>query len=87
MPSQLLNVPKAPTHRRNLLGGIGDEGPLLLMLHGFPDYWYTWRLQMEALHPNYRVVAMDLRGYNLSDAPKGVENYQMKHLIMSGFQK
>jgi pimeloyl-ACP methyl ester carboxylesterase len=57
------------------------KGPLVVMVHGWPDFWYTWRNQMEALAPHYRVVAMDLRGFNLSDQPKGVENYDMKLLI------
>lgn len=51
------------------------------MIHGFPDYWYTWRNQMEALGKNYRVVAIDQRGYNLSDQPDGVDNYAMKLLV------
>jgi len=57
------------------------KGPLMVMIHGFPDYWYTWHYQMEALAPDYQVVAMDLRGYNLSDKPKGVENYDMRLLL------
>ncbi len=56
-------------------------GPLIVMVHGFPDYWYTWHHQMEALASDYQVVAMDLRGYNLSDKPKGVENYDMRMLV------
>ncbi|MDP6764218.1 MAG: alpha/beta hydrolase [Planctomycetota bacterium] len=51
------------------------EGPLVVMLHGFPDWWYTWRHQMEALAADHRVVALDMRGYNLSDSPAGVESY------------
>ncbi len=54
------------------------EGPLVIMIHGFPDYWYTWRHQMEALSANHRVAAMDMRGYNRSDKPKGVERYGMR---------
>jgi len=57
------------------------SGPLIVMIHGFPDYWYTWRNQMEDLSKNYRVAAMDLRGYNMSDKPRGVENYDMKLLV------
>ena len=57
------------------------EGPLVVMLHGFPDYWYTWRHQMEALAEDHRVVALDLRGYNLSDKPHGVENYDLRLLV------
>jgi pimeloyl-ACP methyl ester carboxylesterase len=57
------------------------EGPLVLMIHGFPDFWYTWRYQMEALAEQFHVVAIDLRGYNLSDKPKGGENYAMPFLV------
>ena len=57
------------------------KGPLIVMIHGFPDFWYTWRDQMEALSPNYQVVAIDQRGYNLSDKPAGVENYDMRLLV------
>jgi len=56
------------------------QGPLVLMIHGFPDFWYSWRHQMEALSSRYQVVAIDQRGYNLSDKPKGVENYDMSLL-------
>ena len=58
------------------------EGPLMVMIHGFPDFWYTWRHQMERLSDQFQVVAVDLRGYNESDKPKGVENYAMP-LLMS----
>jgi len=57
------------------------SGPLVVMIHGFPDYWYTWRRQMEGLADKFQVVAIDQRGYNLSDKPKGVENYDMRLLV------
>ena len=57
------------------------QGPLLVMIHGFPDYWYTWRDQMPALAKHFQVVAIDMRGYNLSDKPQGVENYTMAKLV------
>jgi epoxide hydrolase 4 len=57
------------------------KGPLIVMIHGFPDFWYTWRKQMEALSVHYRVVAVDQRGYDLSDRPSGVENYAMPLLV------
>jgi len=57
------------------------EGPLIVMIHGFPDYWYTWRDQMAALSDSFQCVAIDQRGYNLSDKPKGVENYDLRHLV------
>ena len=57
------------------------EGPLVVMVHGFPDFWYTWRNQMVALAPHFQVVALDLRGYNLSDKPQGGEYYSMRYLV------
>lgn len=58
------------------------EGPPIVMVHGFPDYWYTWRDQMEALAAEgYRVAAMDTRGYNLSGQPERVEDYAMPLLV------
>ena len=57
------------------------EGPLVVLLHGFPEFWYSWRHQMAALSDQFTCVAMDLRGYNLSDKPKGDENYTLPHLI------
>ncbi len=56
------------------------EGDPIIMIHGFPDFWYTWRDQMEVLSANYQVVAIDQRGYNKSDKPKGVDNYSLDHL-------
>ncbi|MCP4173771.1 MAG: alpha/beta hydrolase [Fuerstiella sp.] len=57
------------------------EGPLLVMIHGFPDYWYTWRAQMPTLAKQFKVVAIDQRGYNRSGQPEGVENYAMPKLV------
>jgi pimeloyl-ACP methyl ester carboxylesterase len=57
------------------------QGPLVVMIHGFPDFWYSWRHQMEGLADRYQVVAVDQRGYNLSDQPKGVESYDMRLLV------
>lgn len=56
------------------------KGPLVVLLHGFPDFSYTWRDQMPALARHFQVVALDLRGYNKSDQPIGVENYAMDKL-------
>ena len=53
----------------------------VVMIHGFPDYWYTWRHQMAALADSFQVVAIDMRGYNRSDKPKGVEKYDVKLLV------
>lgn len=57
------------------------SGPLVVMIHGFPDFWYSWRHQMAGLAESYQVVAIDQRGYNLSDKPKGVEQYDMRLLV------
>lgn len=57
------------------------EGPTILFVHGFPDFWYSWRDQMESLSSNYKVASIDLRGYNKSDSPDGVENYLMPNLV------
>lgn len=57
------------------------EGPLVIMIHGFPDFWYSWRHQMEGLQDSFKVVAIDQRGYNLSDQPEGQANYSMRYLV------
>ncbi len=57
------------------------KGPLVVMIHGFPDFWYSWRHQMDALAQTFQVVAIDQRGYNQSDKPKGVESYDMRLLV------
>src|SRR5712671_4828679 len=56
------------------------EGPLVLLLHGFPQCWYTWRHQIPVLAGQFRVVAPDLRGYGESDKPSRVADYRMEHL-------
>lgn len=57
------------------------SGPLVVFIHGFPDFWGSWHHQMQALCQEYTVAAMDTRGYNLSDQPQGVENYDMSLLV------
>jgi len=54
------------------------EGTVLLFVHGWPDFWYLWYNQLDALSSQYKCVAMEMRGTNLSGAPEGVENYGMK---------
>ena len=57
------------------------EGDLLVLLHGFPDFWYSWKHQIPALaQAGLRVVAPDMRGYNLSDQPAGVDAYRIERL-------
>ena len=57
------------------------DGDLMVMIHGFPDYWYTWREQIPTLSKNQLVVAIDQRGYNKSGQPDGVEQYTMDKLV------
>lgn len=56
---------------------VAGRGPLVVLLHGFPESWYCWRYQIEALAPHFRVVAPDLRGYNDSDKPRDVRAYTL----------
>ena len=57
------------------------DGPLIVLLHGFPEFWYGWRRQIEPLAAaGFRVVAPDTRGYNLSSKPDGVEAYDTGRL-------
>ena len=60
------------------IAGEGDE--LVILLHGFPECWYSWRHQLPALSERYTVVAPDLRGYNLSDKPSGRGSYHLDEL-------
>ncbi len=57
------------------------QGPLIVMIHGFPDFSGSWNKLAPALNDKYRVAAMDTRGYNLSDKPEGVDNYKMDKLV------
>ena len=57
------------------------EGPLVVMVHGFPDFWYSWRHQMQGLKDNFKVVAIDQRGYNRSDQPQDQASYNMQYLV------
>ncbi|NET89472.1 MAG: alpha/beta hydrolase [Kamptonema sp. SIO1D9] len=69
------------TNRIKLHYVTQGEGPLMLMLHGFPEFWYSWRHQIPEFARNYKVVALDLRGYNDSDKPQDPEAYKMGELI------
>jgi pimeloyl-ACP methyl ester carboxylesterase len=57
------------------------SGELMLMLHGFPEFWYSWRHQIEEFAEDYKVVALDLRGYNDSDKPTELSAYEMAELV------
>ncbi|MEM6835430.1 MAG: alpha/beta hydrolase [Cyanobacteria bacterium P01_C01_bin.120] len=57
------------------------QGPLLLFLHGFPEFWYTWRHQIPVFAEHFTVVAIDLRGYNDSDKPTAVSDYAIPTVV------
>jgi pimeloyl-ACP methyl ester carboxylesterase len=59
----------------------GEGERLVVLLHGFPECWYSWRHQLPVLGQHFRVVAVDMRGYNLSDKPGKVEDYQIEKLV------
>lgn len=86
--SALAATPSAPTHRLlpSPAGRIHlveqGSGPLVLLLHGFPESWYAWRHQLAALaSAGYRAVAIDVRGYGRSSRPEAVEAYRMLDLV------
>lgn len=58
-----------------------ENEDLVLLLHGFPEFWYCWKDQLPKLGEKYHAVAPDMRGYNLSDKPEGVKSYRIHHLI------
>ena len=61
------------------IAGSGER--LVLLLHGFPEFWYSWRHQLVALSDEYTVVAPDMRGYNLSDKPPNKSDYTIDKLV------
>jgi pimeloyl-ACP methyl ester carboxylesterase len=61
------------------MAGTGEK--LVILLHGFPEFWYAWRHQLVDLSDEYTVVAPDLRGFNLSDKPKQVSDYEIDNLV------
>src|SRR5690348_18070676 len=70
-----------PGPRPRLHYATAGTGPPVLLLHGFPDFWYGWRQQIGPLAAaGYRVVAPDLRGYNRSDKPRAVRAYRLDAL-------
>lgn len=60
--------------------GAGNDR-LVILLHGFPEFWYSWRHQLPVLGADYHVVAPDMRGYNLSDKPSRISDYRIEYLV------
>lgn len=58
-----------------------EDGPLVILLHGFPEFWYGWAKQIEPLAgAGFRILVPDQRGYNLSDKPEGIDAYRINNL-------
>ena len=57
------------------------QGPLVLFLHGYPSFWYQWKDQMAEMGRDHLAIGLDMRGYNLSSRPEGLEPYTMPHLV------
>lgn len=83
-----VNDPHSCRHRFATTNGIRlhyveeGEGPLVILLHGYPFLWYLWRHQIKVLAAaGYRVVALDQRGYGQTDCPQDVDSYDMTHLV------
>ena len=70
-----------PTNGIRLHCAVDGNGPLVILLHGFPESWHSWRHQLAALAPHFRVVAPDLRGYGDSDKPAAVSAYALSELV------
>ena len=71
----------APGVRLHAKVGGPDGAPTLLFVHGFPEFWFSWRQQLAAFTRDYRCVAIDLRGFNLSSQPVEVSAYKAAHLV------
>jgi len=86
---RLPDVPSAESVYRDVNGVelhtvvAGDESdPLVVLLHGFPEFWYGWHRQIAPLvEAGYRVVVPDQRGYNASEKPDGVRSYRLSELV------
>jgi epoxide hydrolase 4 len=57
------------------------QGPLILFLHGFPEFWYAWKNQLAEFGKDHRAVALDMRGFNLSEKPKELSEYRIDALV------
>ena len=60
---------------------IVGKGRPLILLHGFPDFWYGWKSVILELKEKFKLIIPDMRGYNLSEKPKGTQKYKIKYLI------
>lgn len=80
-PDELGNSHYITTNGVRLHCVTAGQGELIILLHGFPEHWYSWRHQIPILAKYGQVLAPDLRGYNLSEKPKGVRHYDIDILV------
>jgi pimeloyl-ACP methyl ester carboxylesterase len=88
-PPKALVDPELGSHHYLMVNGVKlhyveagrPDGPLMVLVHGFPQFWYAWRYQIRHFKATHRVVAVDMRGYNESGKPDGIEAYQMEELV------
>src|SRR5437763_13769675 len=88
MSDSLTNLESSVRHGYAQVGDVrlhyaesGSGERLVILLHGFPECWYSWRHQLSALGQRFRVVAPYMRGYNLGDKPELVEHYRVSRLV------
>ena len=87
-PPSAEDLPGPWAHREAVVNGVrlhyaeAGQGPLVVLLHGFPEFWYSWRFQIPVLaDAGFRVIAPDMRGFNLSAKPRGVAAYRLPLLV------
>jgi epoxide hydrolase 4 len=82
MNDALIRHHRTPVGQVSLHVASSGDGPPVVLLHGFPEFWYSWRHQVEALaRRGFTAIAPDLRGYNDSDRPSGVAKYRCRELV------
>src|SRR6476660_9812311 len=75
------NFESVATNGINMRVALAGKGPLVLLVHGWPESWYSWRHQIPILaEAGYRVAAPDVRGYGGSDKPRDIEAYAIKEM-------
>lgn len=89
IPPKCLSHPEVGTHSYITVNGVkihyveaGDRSkPMMLFVHGFPEFWYCWRYQIKEFSKDYWCVALDMKGYGDSDKPKGIAPYRLLTLV------
>lgn len=85
--ASILSAAPPITHEYADVNGVrlhyaqSGTGQLMLFVHGFPEFWYAWKNQLDEFGKDHLAVAPDMRGYNLSSKPEGVENYRVPLLV------